>query len=66
MAELKPRLSRPRRNQNELQQVFSTRMEGDVKRKIEDWIANNGLTKRQATEFAFELAMECHPKLQAR
>lgn len=47
-----------RHSKNQLQPLFAARVEPNMMDKISTWIEENGLTKRQATEYAFELAME--------
>lgn len=51
----------PNHEKNKLQALFAARVENDVKDRIDGWISENGWTKRQATEFAFELAMAIAP-----
>lgn len=49
------------RNKQELQPVYSARVTPDVKAAFEKWVKAKGITKRQATEFAFQCAMRAEP-----
>ena len=61
---------KPRLNQKlpagHLNKVFSARMEDDFKEQVDGWIKSNGLTTKQATQFAFELAMKNFPKIEPK
>jgi hypothetical protein len=49
-------------SKNQLQPLFSARVEPDMKERIDRWIKTMGWSKRQATEYAFEFAMRNTPK----
>lgn len=75
MAEIKPRKIHKARSieelpfpelgakheKNKLQKVFSARVSPNVKDRFDSWVDSMGLSKRQATEYALELAMEKSP-----
>ena len=51
---------------NQIQPLFAARVEPEIKERIDKWIERNNVTKRQATELAFELLFEHSKELGLR
>lgn len=49
-------------SKNQLQPLFSARVDPEMKKRIDQWIKDMGWSKRQATEYVFEFAIRNTPK----